>query len=129
MVWAWMLWSSHSSNNEGNYGLGSDALTSHSKPSFQVKCNFKNAPRQFATPIVKCEPAWKLRKIHVALMFNHKRSQPRTLAACGIMSIMMLVYGQYTVITIKILWTLFGLCRHYYHDIIVSIWVLPSLSS
>ena len=44
---------------------------------------------QLATPIVKCEPAWKLRKINVALMFNHKRSHPRTLAACGIMSIMM----------------------------------------
>ena len=44
---------------------------------------------QLATPIVKCEPAWKLRKINVALMFNHKRSHLRTLAACGIMSIMM----------------------------------------
>ena len=43
---------------------------------------------QLATPIVKCEPAWKL---YVALMFNHKRSHPRTLAACGIMSIMMLL--------------------------------------
>ena len=36
---------------------------------------------QLATPIVKCEPAWKLRKNNVALMFNHKRSRPRTLAA------------------------------------------------
>ena len=43
---------------------------------------------QLATPIVKCEPAWKLKKNNVALMFNHKRSHPRTLAACGIMSIM-----------------------------------------
>ena len=43
---------------------------------------------QLATPIVKCEPAWKL---NVALMFNHKRPHPRTLAACGIMSIMMLL--------------------------------------
>ena len=47
---------------------------------------------QLATPIVKREPAWKHRKINVALMFNHKRSQPRTLAACGIMSIMLLLY-------------------------------------
>ena len=44
---------------------------------------------QLATPIVICELAWKLRKINAALMFNHKRSHPRTLAACGIMSIMM----------------------------------------
>ena len=44
---------------------------------------------QLATPIVKCEPAWKLSKINGALMFNHKRSHPRALAACGIMSIMM----------------------------------------
>ena len=36
---------------------------------------------QLATPIVKCEPALKLRKNNVALMFNHKRSHPRTLAA------------------------------------------------
>ena len=34
---------------------------------------------QLATPIVKCEHAWKLRKINVALMFNHKRSHPRHL--------------------------------------------------
>ena len=47
---------------------------------------------QLTTPIVKCEPAWKLRKINVALMFNHKRSHPRTLAACGIMSIMMFLF-------------------------------------
>ena len=47
---------------------------------------------QLATPIVKCEPAWKRRKINVALIFNHKRSHPRMLAACGIMSIMMLLY-------------------------------------
>ena len=47
---------------------------------------------QLATPIVKREPAWKRRKINVALMFNHKRSQPRTPAACGIMSIMLLLY-------------------------------------
>ena len=47
---------------------------------------------QLASPIVKCDPAWKRRKIHVAMMFNHKRSHPRTLAACGIMSIMMLLY-------------------------------------
>ena len=46
---------------------------------------------QLATPIVKCKPAWKLRKNNVALMFNHKRSHPRTLAACGIRSIMMLL--------------------------------------
>ena len=46
---------------------------------------------QLTTPIVKCEPAWKLRKINVALMFNHKRSHPRALAACSIMSIMMFV--------------------------------------
>ena len=57
---------------------------------------------QLATPIVKCEPAWKLKKNNVALMFNHKRSHPRTLAACGIMSIMMFFYADYTVITIKI---------------------------
>ena len=44
---------------------------------------------QLATPIVKCGLAWKLRKINVALMFNHRRSHPRTLAACGIMSIKM----------------------------------------
>ena len=31
---------------------------------------------QLATPIVKCEPAWKLRKNNVALMFNHKRTPP-----------------------------------------------------
>ena len=31
---------------------------------------------QLATPIVKCEPAWKLRKNNVALMFNHKRAPP-----------------------------------------------------
>ena len=34
---------------------------------------------QLATPIVKCEPAWRRRKINVALMFNRKRSHPRTL--------------------------------------------------
>ena len=28
MVWAWMLWSAHSSKHEGNYGLGMDALVS-----------------------------------------------------------------------------------------------------
>ena len=32
---------------------------------------------QLATPIVKCEPAWKLRKNNVALMFNHKRTPPQ----------------------------------------------------
>ena len=26
MVWAWMLWLSHSFKDEGNYGLGMDAL-------------------------------------------------------------------------------------------------------
>ena len=36
---------------------------------------------QLATPIIKCEPALKLRKNNVALMFKHKRSHPRTLAA------------------------------------------------
>ena len=83
---------------------------------------------QLATPIVKCEPAWKRRKMNLALMFNHERLHPRTLAACGIMSIMMF-YTEYTVIIIKILWTLFGLYCHYYHDIIVSIWVIMSVSS
>ena len=47
---------------------------------------------QFATPIVKCEPAWKLGQINVALMFNHKRSHPRGLAACGTMSMMHLFW-------------------------------------
>ena len=28
MVWAWMLWSAHSSKHERNYGLGTDALVS-----------------------------------------------------------------------------------------------------
>ena len=28
MVWAWMLWSTHSSKHEGDYGLGMDALVS-----------------------------------------------------------------------------------------------------
>ena len=28
MVWAWMLWSAHSSKHERNYGLGMDALVS-----------------------------------------------------------------------------------------------------
>ena len=69
---------------------------------------------QLATPIVKCEPAWKLRKINVALMFNHKRSHPRTLAACGIMSIMMFFCCLYC---------------HYYQDIMDSMWVVLSLSS
>ena len=84
---------------------------------------------QLATPIVKCEPAWKLRKINVALMFNHKRSHPRTLAACGIMSIMMFFFAAYIVITIKILWTLCGLYCHYHHGIIASIWIIMPLSS
>ena len=75
---------------------------------------------QLATPIVKCEPAWKLRKNSVVLMFNHKRSHPRTLAACGIMSIMMFFDADYTVITIKILWALVGLYCHYHHGIILS---------
>ena len=56
---------------------------------------------QLATPIVKCEPVWKLTKNNVALMFNHKRSHPRTLAACGTMSIMMFFNADYTVITIN----------------------------
>ena len=83
---------------------------------------------QLATPIVKCEHAWKLRKINVALMFNHKRSHPRTLAACGIMSIM-IFFAAYNVITIKILWTLCVLYCHYHHGIIASIWVILPLSS
>ena len=86
---------------------------------------------QLATPIVKCEHAWKLRKINVALMLNHKGSHPRTLAACGIMSIMIffLFYAAYNVITIKILWTLCVLYCHYHRGIIASIWVIMPLSS
>ena len=84
---------------------------------------------QLATPIVKCEPAWKLKKNNVALMFNHKRSHPRTLAACGIMSIMMFFYADYAVIAIKILRSLFGLYCNCHHGIIVSICVIMSLPS
>ena len=90
---------------------------------------------QLATPIVKCEHAWKLRKINMALMFNHKRSHPRTLAACGIMSIMMFFmllimsllsryYGLYVcciVILIMVLLRQFGSSCHYHHATIVSI--------
>ena len=47
---------------------------------------------QLAIPMVKCEPAWKLRRINAALMFNHKLSHPRALAACAVMRIMMLLY-------------------------------------
>ena len=58
------------------------------KLSFQVKRNSEVLHVQLATPLVKCEPA---RKLNVALMFNHKRSHPTTLAACCIMSTMMLL--------------------------------------
>ena len=56
---------------------------------FRSSATAKALHVQLATPIAKCQPAWKLRKNNVALMFNHKRSHPRTFAACGIMSIMM----------------------------------------
>ena len=94
---------------------------------------------QFATPIVKCGPAWKLRKINVARMFNHKRSHPRALAAehhdpfirnilpllsryCGL-------YWGYIVIIIMILLCLFVSYCHYHHYIVASIWAILSLSS
>ena len=70
------------SNNEGMQDFVASFLFSSSATAEVLHV-------QLATPIVKCEPAWKLRKINMALMFNHMRSHPRTLAACGIMSIMM----------------------------------------
>ena len=98
---------------------------------------------QLATPIVKCEPAWKLRKNNVALMFNHKRSHPRTLAACGIMSVMMFLcrlYCHYYQDIMDSIWVILSLiimvllCQfesqcHYHHDTIVSTWGTLSLSS